>query len=131
VAGRIILMVRAAVAGAVVLKAVNPDAQRCYENALEARERAQKARDPLDREFYLASEQRWLRLAESYQYSARLSAFLKQPHSLPDHPICDTCDVPMWLQKMDFVGGQIEYRYECPACEATKTVTQAMRQSSH
>src|SRR5262249_863900 len=32
--------------------------------------------------------------------------------NLPTHPICSTCDVPMWLKKMDFVGGQIEYRYE-------------------
>jgi hypothetical protein len=108
-----------------VLRAANPDARRCYENALEARERARKARDPLDREFYLVSEQRWLKLAESYEYSSRLTLFPKQPHVLPDHPICATCDVPMWLKKMAFVGAQIEYRYECAACEAKMTLTQA------
>jgi hypothetical protein len=123
-------MLRTALAGAGVLKAENPDAQRCYENALEARGRAQKARDPLDRGFYLAAEQRWLRLAESFQYSARLSVFLKQPRNLPNYPICATCDVPMWMRKMDFAGGQILYHYECPACEATETVTQAIPQRS-
>jgi hypothetical protein len=32
--------------------------------------------------------------------------------------------------KMDFVGEQIEYRYECPVCEAKMMVTQPVGQRS-
>jgi hypothetical protein len=123
----IILRTKAANAGAVVLEAPSPDAKRCFDNALEARKRARKANDPRDREFYLDSERRWLKLAESYQYSARLSLFLKQPSDLPNHPICATCAVPMWMKRMNFVGGLIEYRYECPACEAKATCAVPLR----
>jgi len=118
------------VAGAVVLRVSDPDVRRCYVNALGARERARKAKAPLDREFYLEAEKRWLRLAESFEYSARLSRFLEQPRNLPTRPICFACDVAMWLKKTDCVGGQIGFRYECPVCEATEMVTQTIRQQS-
>jgi hypothetical protein len=71
---------------------------------------------------FYSNERRWLLLAESYEHSERLKRFLAQPRNLPQHPICPTCDIPMWMTKMNFVGAEIEYRYDCPACEERITV---------
>ena len=54
-----------------VLKAANPNTRYCYKKALAARERAFEAKHPQDRLFYFEAEARLLKLAESYEFSAR------------------------------------------------------------
>jgi len=46
-----------------VLKAASPNARHCYEQAAEARRR----NDAPTRDDLLASEARWLKLAQSYE----------------------------------------------------------------
>jgi hypothetical protein len=45
----------------------------CYERAYQAREKAERATDPQFRADFLAAENRWLALAESYEKQHRLT----------------------------------------------------------
>jgi hypothetical protein len=80
-----------------VLKAANQNVKDCYEQALQAEERAAQIRNSLDRQFWLDSEARWLALAASYEYQARLStkkcaALLKARFARPVTCLCDRND---------------------------------------
>jgi hypothetical protein len=35
------------------------------------------------------------------------------------HPRCPTCDVPMWLVKIEVVDGEEMHQFECKVCDAT------------
>jgi hypothetical protein len=76
-----------------VLKAANQNVKDCYEQALQAEERAAQIRNSLDRQFWLDSEARWLALAASYEYQARLSDFIKEVRGFIKSPLCSavTC----------------------------------------
>jgi hypothetical protein len=93
-----------------------PKARECYENALEARQRALKASTTAERDEFLAIEKSWLRLAASY-----LSERLDHPlgEDFPKHPKCPSCAVPMWLVEMISTHAGIERRYQCKACDST------------
>jgi hypothetical protein len=104
-----------------LLRAANPDARHCYEQAAEARQRAFATSDAMVRDDLLASEARWLKLAQSYEFSERLSEFLNRPVSLPEHPVCRSCGLAMWLIEIQSSGATVNYVYECKVCE-TKTV---------
>ena len=106
-----------------MLKPVSPKAGQCYERALQAHERADAATDPVARDGYLASET-WLKLAQSYELSGRLSHFLKRPEIFPIHPACANCHVPMWLTEIHTSCERIEYFFECKACEDKVTLTE-------
>ena len=106
-----------------MLKAASSHARLCYERALEARERALKTDDPSARDEFLASEVRWLKLAQSYEFSEQLTQFLKKPLTFPEHPVCPRCGVPMWLVEMDPSSEKTDYFYECKACEGKLTLT--------
>ena len=105
-----------------MLKPVSASARHCYERALEARRRARGAGDASTRDEFLAAEARWLKLAESYEFSERVASFL---NTFPRHPICPRCDVPMWLSKVRTKPEGIEYFYECKACADKASVTDA------
>lgn len=109
--------------GCVVLKPASPNALHCYERALEARERALHAADAFIRDEFLASEARWLKLAESYELSERLADFVKKPAAFPTHPQCANCHVPMWLVEIQSDREKVEYHYECKACDSKSTIT--------
>jgi hypothetical protein len=47
----------------------------CYRHATEIRERARTAGDEVTKQDFLDMEQRWLSLAHSYEFAARLSNF--------------------------------------------------------
>lgn len=49
----------------------------CYQRASEAAERAARASNTADREFWLAREQRWLDLAKHQEVSERLDDFVQ------------------------------------------------------
>lgn len=98
-----------------MLKPANPLAKDCYERAFEARERGTKASDPAARHEFFESEARWLKLAQSYEFSDRLSQFLAG-HNLPNRPACPNCAVPMWLVKIGHGPTTDRYQYECKAC---------------
>ena len=104
-----------------MLKAASPNARHCYEQAAEARRRACATNDAPTRDDLLASEARWLKLAQSYEFSERLSEFLNRPVSLPEHPVCRGCGLAMWLIEIQSSGATVNYVYECKVCE-TKTV---------
>jgi Crp-like helix-turn-helix domain len=78
---------------------------------------------PFAREEFLASEMRWLKLAENYELSERLTYFLNRPPVFPKHPICPNCHVPMWLLEIQSRSEKVEFFYECKVCEAKETVT--------
>jgi ribosomal protein S27AE len=98
----------------VVLKASNPNARYCYERALAARDRAVEAKYPEDRLFYFEAEARWLKLAESYDFSARAGQFIASRS--PQRPSCPTCAEAMLLAEVQVLRGAVEYRYECREC---------------
>jgi hypothetical protein len=105
-----------------VLKPANPKAKYCYERALEARERGLQAHSPAARDEFFESEARWLKLAESYEFSERLSRFLDK--DFPKHPVCPTCAVPMWLVEMNSTDAGVEYHYECKVCSQSHLVAE-------
>ena len=102
-----------------MLKPSNPEAAECYARAQEARERANSTQNLEMRAIYLDSEQRWLKLAASYEASARLTHFLGG-ESKVEHPICKSCGVAMWLIEMRRSTKQ--YIYECKACNGRMQV---------
>ena len=56
-----------------MLENLRPEIQECYRHALEARQKANAARNEFERDDFLDMERRWLNLARSYQFSERLS----------------------------------------------------------
>ena len=108
-----------------MLKSVSTRARQCHEWASKARQRALATSDPVSRDEYLASEVRWLKLAESYELTERLTDFLNKPAAFPKHPECPNCHVPMWLVEMQSSSEKVEYLYECKACETEATIADA------
>ena len=103
-----------------MLQRANPKAKECYDRADRSRQRAQDARDDRERQDYLEAEQRWLKLAQSYDLADRLDHFL-EPHREPVHPRCKTCAVPMWLVDVNHIPGDPpheRFHYECKVCDA-------------
>jgi hypothetical protein len=106
-----------------------PDAKtkECYERAARARELADKCTDPLQRTDFLHSEERWLKLGETYQFTAGLPDFLKAPKpSL--YPRCVVCAVPMSLANVEHVPGEPARNYstyECKVCDAKLVLPEA------
>jgi len=108
-----------------MLKAEHQRIKYCYEQALLAEERATQTRNPLDRQFWLDSEARWLALAASYEYQARLSDFIKEVRGFIKSPFCSTCDLPMRPKRLVHSGnGLFEFQYECANCETKETVSE-------
>jgi hypothetical protein len=108
-----------------VLKAANQNVKYCYEQALQAEERAAQTRNPLDRQFWLDNEARWLALAASYEYQARLSDFIKEVRGFIKGPLCSACDLPMRPKRLVRSGNRLfEFQYECANCEAKETVSE-------
>src|SRR5262245_53262326 len=105
-----------------MLKAANRNARYCFTKAITARERALGTRNPEDRVCYFEAEARWLKLAESYDTSARTDQFIaSQP--TPERPSCPACALAMPLAEVQVFRGGIEYRYECSACGYRMDVT--------
>ena len=100
-----------------MLKSVSARARQCHEWASTARQRALETTDSVSRDEYLESEARWLKLAESYELTERLTDFLKKPSVFPDHPKCPNCHVSIWLVEMQSNFAKVDYLYECKACE--------------
>ena len=106
--------------GCVVLQPANPKAKECYDRAADARQRALEERDPQRREEHLEAEQRWLKLAHSYEFTNRLGQFLDASRE-PKHPRCAACSVPMWLVDVHHIPGDPPRQrrfYECKVCDA-------------
>jgi hypothetical protein len=59
-----------------MLQRIGPRQQECLSRATHCRDLAQVAADPQNRAEYLKTEKSWLRLADSYQFSERLSLFV-------------------------------------------------------
>ena len=59
-----------------MLQRIGPRQQECLSRATHCRELAEIAGDPKNRAEYLKIEKSWLRLADSYQFSERLSLFV-------------------------------------------------------
>ena len=105
-----------------MLKPSNPQTKQCYENALEARQRASKAKTTEERDDFLVIEKSWLNLAASYEFSERLERFAGK--DFPNHPICPSCAVPMWLVEMNSIDSGVQYRYECRVCSRTELLSE-------
>jgi hypothetical protein len=108
-----------------VLQPGNPKAKQCYENALEARQRALQASTAEERKDFLILEKSWLKLAESYEFSERLDRFTNK--NFPKHPICPSCAVPMWMVEMYSTSTAVEFYYECKVCSRTELLTESDR----
>jgi hypothetical protein len=61
-----------------MLAPTTPKAQECHRHAADARVRALETDDAQARAGYLDIEQRWLRLAESFEFAARLTLFVQE-----------------------------------------------------
>ncbi len=108
-----------------MLKPANSQAMYCHERAVNARRRAYEVADAEARNEFFASEARWLKLAESYELSERLTLFLNRPTTFPDHPVCTNCNIPMWLVEIASSFEKRSYIYECKVCAAKEIVTEA------
>jgi len=115
-----------------VLKTANQNVKHCYELAMQAEERATQTSNPVDRQFWLDDEARWLALAASYEYQARLSDFIKEVRGFIKSPFCSACDLPMRPKRLVHSGnGLFEFQYECANCGGTETVSEiAQRRDS-
>ena len=103
-----------------MLKASNPNAKYCYTRALEARERVVQAKQVQDRLFYFGTEERWLKLAESYEFTARAKQFIAIPSQRPS---CPACAVAMPLAEVQTIRSAVDYRYECKECGYNTHIT--------
>jgi hypothetical protein len=106
-----------------MLTAANRNARYCYKRALAARERALETKRPEDRIFYFEAEARWLRLAESYEFSSRTEQFMASRPTSPQRPSCPACAVPMPLAEVQTLRGAVNYRYECTDCSHSMHIT--------
>ena len=61
-----------------MLSDVDSDQKEALHRAAECRRKADAARFADVRDHYLDMEQRWLRLAESYAFAARIQAFVDE-----------------------------------------------------
>jgi hypothetical protein len=61
--------------GGRVLQNLSDQARLCYERAAEAKERAERMRDPRAKADFLNIERRWLLLARIYEFGERLDDF--------------------------------------------------------
>jgi len=82
-----------------------------------------QATDASVRDECLASAARWLKLAQSYELSDPGAKCLNWPPTVPEHPGCRHCNVPMWLVEIRTGFGKVEYLFQCKVCEETATVT--------
>src|SRR5262249_47221714 len=57
------------------LQKLTKEIAECHEHARACRERAERALDPAAKNDFLDQERRWLSLAHSYEFAARLSRF--------------------------------------------------------
>jgi len=105
-----------------MLKPSTPEAAECYARAQEARVHANSAQNFEMRAIYLDAEQRWLKLAASYEATARITQFLGD-EPIVKHPICTSCGVAMWLVEVrGFSTDHKQYIYECKACNGRTEV---------
>ena len=77
-----------------MLNTASPQVVSCYERALAARKRALRTDDQSARNDFFACERRWLRLAQSCEFSERLTQFLQRPRAFAAHPVFTSRDVP-------------------------------------
>jgi PAS domain S-box-containing protein len=61
-----------------VLQNLSEEIRLCYERAAEAKERADRMRDPQAKADFLNMERHWLRLASSYEFGERLDDFTRE-----------------------------------------------------
>jgi hypothetical protein len=61
-----------------MLRRIGPRQQECLSRAAHCRELGDMTADPNNRAQYLKMEKSWLRLADSYQFSERLSLFVAE-----------------------------------------------------
>jgi len=105
-----------------MLKRSTPEASEYYARAQEARERANSTQNLEMQAIYLDAEKRWLKLAASYEASARTTQFLRD-EPIVKHPICKSCGVAMWMVEMrEFSTNHKQYIYECKACNGRTEV---------
>ena len=79
-------------------------------------------RTPKIASFISKPKRRWLKLAESYEISARTDQFIAS-RPTPQRPSCPACAVAMPLAEVQVFRGGVEYRYECKACGYRMDVT--------
>ena len=76
--------------------------------------------DPLTgyemRALYLDTEQRWLKLAASYEASHRVVQFLGT-EPIVKHPVCESCGVATWIIEVrELATENKNYIYQCKIC---------------
>jgi hypothetical protein len=96
-----------------MLQKLSKQAAECYRLARNAKEKAERTPDEAIRRDYLALERRWVKLAQSYELSERVSSFnsevkrriaVFQPRT-PPHPalpsaVCPACGKIMRLAQV-------------------------------
>jgi hypothetical protein len=66
-----------------MLKPLSQGHRDCLKRAAESRARAESTSDKQTKRMFLDMEQKWLRLAQSYEYVERLQKFLDSRQPVP------------------------------------------------
>jgi len=104
-----------------MLEDANQNVKYCYEQALQAEGCAAQTGNPLDRQFWLDDEARWLALAATYEYQAQLADFIKELRGLVKGQLCPACDMPIRPKRIVQSGNRLfEFQYECANCGTKK-----------
>src|SRR5262245_21739214 len=109
--------------GTMMLKVSNSNSLYCYKRALAARERALEIKLAEDRKFYFEAEARWLKLAESYEFSEPTQQFIAGRSRPSQRPSCPACATVMSLAEVQVIRGAADYRYQCEACGYNTGIT--------
>src|SRR5262245_22695164 len=108
-----------------MLKPTSQNAKFCYDQALEAEQRAENAQNWVDRNFWQTRQRHWLAMAASYDYTERIAAFVANLRQRHRQPVCAACHVPMRIRQLRCRDARAtEYQYECPACEIKQTIVE-------
>src|SRR5262245_31270420 len=110
-----------------MLQRLNQLQAECLERALEARASAEASTEPSARQFFMDMEDRWLLLARSYEYAARLDAFIDsrkvgsvaKPHANDDGEREAARMTPREVQVLQLSATGYSYRQVAAACEIT------------
>jgi hypothetical protein len=79
----------------------------CYRRAVECGERAMCSVDLTEKDFYLAREEAWLKLARSFEFSERLDRVLNVRRKLRNWPAtrriptCPACHIEMRVHAVE------------------------------
>lgn len=109
-----------------MLQPTSRKAALCYERAAEAKRKADSTACPSEQSDLLEMEARWLKLAESYELSERITKFLDYVDLQKLSRTCGFCCGRLSLKSAEPLRafeGMENHTYECVECKRTCAFT--------